>query len=654
MPIEAAAGNGRFGVTMSVQFGIWNFNVRAFNRDRMEKVSLSCTPYGPDGSDSYSNSHISVHHWSFHATRESRLETQPHVSGSGAVVTWDGRLDNRAEIVARLPKVVNTDSPDIRVVAAAYEQWDVNCFAKLIGDWAVSIWDPNLRSLILAKDAIGTQPLYYLMDEDKVAWSSILDPLVLCAEKPLSICEEYIAGCLSFFPAAHLTPYSDIQSVPPSSWVQIGVGKHAVQKYWNFDPGKRTRYKSDAEYEEHFRSVFAKAVQRRLRSDGPILAELSGGVDSSSIVCMADTLIAHGTSDSPRLDTVSYYDDSEPNWNERPYLSKVETQRGRPGFHLDVSSQKLFTFAPPRDGFEASPFSSGNSMQSRHLAAYLIGNGNRVVLSGIGGDEVLGGVPSATPELEDLLAKARLRSLAHELKVWALQRRKPWFHLLFEAVRRFFPLSLVGLPKHRHPPKWLNKSFIGRNRCALQGYERRINLFGPLPSFQENLATLEVLRRQLACFVLAKDPPYEKRYPYLDRELLEFLFSIPREQLVRPGQRRSLMRRALSGIVPHEVLNRKRKGFISRSPRVAMLAERESLMEMSHDMVSALLGIVDEETFCETLDRAHIDPDARIIPLLRTAHIELWLRGLRNQQTVRLLSQPKLRFPSVSEAFESR
>jgi asparagine synthase (glutamine-hydrolysing) len=639
---------------MSVQFGIWNFDVRALNRDCMEKVSLRCSPYGPDGCDSYSNSHISVHHWSFHVTRESRQETQPHATSSGAVVTWDGRLDNRAEIVARLPKVINTDSPDICVVAAAYEAWNMSCFAKLVGDWAVSIWDPNSRSLILAKDAIGTQPLYYLIDKGKVAWSSILDPLVLCAEKPLSICEEYIAGCLSFFPAAHLTPYSDIQSVPPSSWVQIGVGKHEVQQYWDFDPSKRTRYKSDAEYEEHFRSVFAKAIQSRLRSNTPILTELSGGMDSSSIVCMADTLIAHGTTDSPRLDTVSYYDDSEPNWNELPYLSKVEAQRGRTGFHIDVGSQKLFTFEPQSDGFEASPFSSGSSNQSRLLAECLIRNGNRVVLSGIGGDEVLGGVPSATPELEDLLAKARFRSLAHELKVWALQRRKPWFHLLFEAVRRFLPLSLVGLPKHRHPPKWLNKSFIGRNRCALQGYETGIKLFGPLPTFQENLATLEVLRRQLACLVLAKDPPYEKRYPYLDRELLEFLFSIPREQLVRPGQRRSLMRRALSGIVPHEVLNRKRKGFISRSPRVAMLAERESLVEVSHDMVSALLGIVDEETFRETLDRAHIDPDARIIPLLRTAHIELWLRGLRNQQTGRLLSQPKLRFPSVSEAFESR
>ena len=86
---------------------------------------------------------------------------------------------------------------------------------------------------------------------------------------------------------------------------------------------------SDAEYEEHFRSVFAQSVRRRLRSDSPILAELSGGMDSSSIVCMADEIISRGQLATPRLDTLSYYDDSEPNWNERPYFSQVEEKRGR-------------------------------------------------------------------------------------------------------------------------------------------------------------------------------------------------------------------------------------------------------------------------------------------------------------------------------------
>jgi len=131
------------------------------------------------------------------------------------------------------------------------------------------------------------------------------------------------------------------------------------------------------------------------------------------------------------------------------------------------------------------------------------------VLSGIGGDEVMGGVPTPTPELEDLLARARFRALAHKLKVWALNRRKPWFYLLFEAARGFFPPQLVGMPKHKRPAPWLNPGFIKRNRAALQGYGSRLMLFGPLPSFQDNVGTLDVLRRQLACDALSSDPPRE-------------------------------------------------------------------------------------------------------------------------------------------------
>src|SRR5258706_8761259 len=151
------------------------------------------------------------------------------------------------------------------------------------------------------------------------------------------------------FRAPHLTPCVGIHSVPPSSFVLLRVERHTVNKYWDFDPEKKIRYRTDAEYEEHFRTVFAKAVQRKLRSDRPVLAELSGGRDSSSIVCMADTIIARGAAETPRLDTVSYFDDSEPNWNERPYFTKVEEKSCRIGCHIDVGCQEKVKYEPDRD-----------------------------------------------------------------------------------------------------------------------------------------------------------------------------------------------------------------------------------------------------------------------------------------------------------------
>ena len=617
---------------MSIQFGRWNSDGKPIDQTYLAKVKPIIAPYGPDDEGAYAISNVSILYRAFHTTKESRRETQPHVSGSGVVITWDGRLDNRAELIRCLRDVLTISATDVSIVAAAYEEWGTNCFARLVGDWALSIWDANSRSLFLAKDPIGTRHLYYSIDSNQVTWSTILDPLVLFAGKSFALCEEYIAGWFSFFPATHLTPYVGIHSVPPSCSVVIRNGKQTVTKYWDFDPAKKIRYSTDAEYEEGFRAVFGEAVRRRIRSDSPILAELSGGMDSSSIVCMADTIIARGAAETPRLDTISYYDDSEPNWNERPYFTKVEEKRRRTGTHIDVGSQELFKFELDIDHFAATPASSGGhpSETSRQFAAIMASKGNRVVLSGIGGDEVTGGVPTPTPELEDLLARGQFRTLAQRLRVWALNKRKPWFHLLFEAARSFLPSALVRIPKHMRPVPWLNPNFVKRNLLASRGYETRLTLFGPVPSFQDNLSTLDVLRRQLHCSVLWSEPPYEKRYPYLDRALLEFVYAIPREQLVRPGQRRSLVRRALIQIVPEDLLNRKRKAFVARKPMAAISTEWPRLVDMTKDMVSSSAGIIDPNALLHCLEEARHGLDIALISLLRTLSIESWLRRLRN------------------------
>lgn len=613
---------------MSAQFGRWNFDGKPVDREYLEKVKPLVGPYGPDNAGSYFNGNASIFYYAFHTTKESRHETQPHITASGAVITWDGRLDNRAELIRQLRNVLKINSADVSIVAAAYQEWGTNCFAKLIGDWALSIWDTNKRALILAKDPVGTRHLYYSLDKNQVTWSTILDPLALFAGKTLQLCEEYIAGWFSFFPAAHLTPYVGIDSVAPSSLVIIQPGQRTVRRYWDFDPGKRIQYRTDREYEEHFRLVFRESVRRRLRSDCPVLAELSGGMDSSSIVCMADTIIARGAAETPRLDTISYYNDSEPNWNERPYFTRVEERRGRPGCHIDISSRERFKFEFLNDCFAATPGSSDHSNEAaRQFGAHMTSQGHRVVLSGIGGDEVTGGVPTPTPQLADLLARAKIIDLAHQLKIWALSKRIPWFYLLFETVRQFLPTA-VCVPKHKRPVPWLHPSFVRRHRDVLRGYESRLKLFGALPSFQTSIRTLEVLRRQLMCCTLSSDPPYEKRFPYLDRSLLEFLYAIPREQMVRPGQRRSLMRRALAGIVPEEILDRKRKAFVARTPLVAISMEWNSIVQKSLHMVASSFGIVRPESLSEVLQKARRGQVVPMVPLLRTLAIETWLTNL--------------------------
>ncbi len=635
---------------MSVQFGRWNFEGQTPAPDYVEKVSATLAPYGPDSDESYSKDGIRILYRAFHTTKESRRETQPHISLSGAVITWDGRLDNHADLISELRDSLTIASTDVAIVAAAYDKWGTHCFAKLIGDWALSIWNPVNRSLILAKDPIGLHHLFYSFDSNHVTWSTILDPLVLFAGKTFLICEEYIAGWFSHFPAPHLTPYLGLHSVPPSSWVLLRPRKHTVDKYWDFDPSKKIRYRTDAEYEEHFRAVFAKAVQRRLRSDSPILAELSGGMDSSSIVCMADTIIARGAAETPRLDTISWYDDSydhiEPDTNELHWINKVEEKRGRTGYHMnlrelkakEVVSQKSLNSDFASDRFAAVPIPGSRRSEIFHrYGAYMKSVGHRVVFSGLAGESATGGgVPSPTPELQNLIARARFGALAHQLKAWAAKMRKRRLPLLWEAARGFFSATSIIMPKYITPATWFHPGFVHRNHMAICGYPSRVKLFGPLPSFQENVRTLDAERSLLAFYALPSELLREVRYPYVDRSLLEFMYAIPREQIVRVGQRRALMKRALAGIVPDELLNRRRKPFVppeskEQAGKKGTSTEWPRLVEIGRSMISSSIGIVNPDRFFEALQKVQPNEEVLIDSFTRALILESWLRHLTSQ-----------------------
>jgi len=613
---------------MSVQFGRWNFDGNGPDLEHVEQARTALAPFAPDSMSSFAETGVSILYGAFHTTKEAPHEKQPCILRSGSVMTWDGRLDNRDELVPQLSGRSSNDTSDASVAGAAYERWGTDCFAKLIGDWALSVWDPIARSLILAKDPIGTRHLYYSAERDQITWSTIIDLLVPFA-RLVKFEEEYIAGWLTFFPAAHLTPYVGIYSVPPSCFVCLRQQTRTTNKYWDFEPRKTIRYRYDNEYEEHFRTVFGASVRRRLRSDAPVVAELSGGMDSSSIVCVADRLVAEGLAETLRLDTISYYDDNEPNWNERPYFSKVEEKRGRRGSHIDVSSQQTFAVDLACEQFAATPGSLIQPSKSARLfAACLRSHGYRVLLSGIGGDEVLGGVATPTPELADLMATASVLALAQRAMAWALAARRPFVHLLLEAVKTFLPPRLVGLPIHKRPPVWLVRGFVERNRAALQGYPNRVRLFGPRPSFQNNLSTFDMLRRQLACSSLPSDPPYETRYPYLDRELLEFLYSLPPQQIVRPTQRRSLMRRSLRDIVPPEILNRSRKGYVSRGPVLSLSSQWSHLLGMTEEMACEKYGVANKQSFRAALQNAKNGNEPSVVPLIRMVAVESWMRNL--------------------------
>ena len=348
-------------------------------------------------------------------------------------------------------------------------------------------------------------------------------------------------------------------------------------------------------------------------------------MDSSSIVCMADDVIARGRAVTPRLDTLSYYDDSEPNWNERPYFSQVTERRGQAGCCIDLSSTTFSLFSIEQGELLVVP--NGPSLPTAVTAQvlqYMTEHRNHVLLSGLGGDELLGGVPTPIPELADLLARGNIRKLVPKLTAWALAKRRPVLLLLFDTVKTFLPFQPAMASSRWHCG--LNPQWIGRFLAASGGYACRLRILGPLPSFQENRSAVDSLRRQISTAVSCSDLPYEKRYPYLDRDMVEFLFAVPREQLVRPNQRRSLMRRALAAVVPNDILNRKRKAFVTRRSFSAITAEWRDIERLLHDMQVTKLGFIDAVRFREVLEQAKRGNAVPVAPLIRILALECWVR----------------------------
>lgn len=612
---------------MSAQYGIWHFGGKPVYLARLERVDSMIARYGPDGSNSFTRESLGMVYRAFNTTRESHFERQPFVSSQGNVMMWDGRLDNRSDLLQQLREASLPDLTDVAIVMAAYEKWGTDCLRRLIGDWALSVWDQREQILLLAKDFAGPRHLHYSINSERLEWCTVLDPLVLLGGHSFSLREEFVAGYLANFPPDHMTPYCGIDSVPAGAFVRVQKGTATAYTYWQFPPNKRIRYQADAEYEEHFRSVFAQAVRRRLRSDAPILAELSGGMDSSSIACMADAVIARGEAETPRLDTISYCDDKEPNWDERPYFAKVEEKRGRKGCHLDVGQQA--SFAEPMDGRYFCPLPGvskvGLEFEERRIAC-IQNAGNRTLLSGIGGDESLGGVPTPIPELADLIVQGRLMQLAHQLKAWSLTKKRPWAHLLFETIGEFFPPFVTRSFKKKRIAPWLHAQFVRHHQAALLDSGCRTRLGGALPSYQSNVNALAGLRRQLGSSIPSIVGCYDVSYPCLDRDLIEFLYSIPRDQILRPGQRRSLMRRALVGITPDEILNRKRKAYVSRRPLVEIEMAWSSLACLCERSPSGALGITDRARFAEALQDVRHGHAPHLVWLVRMLKLELWLQ----------------------------
>jgi asparagine synthase (glutamine-hydrolysing) len=565
---------------MSMQAGIWHYDHKPILPETFDAFEERLAAQGPDGRGRFEDPGFAMLHCAFYITEEDSLETQPIRATGGSVLTWDGRLDNRQEILTALGRSEADLPTDAEIAIAALDAWDSRALPRLIGDWALSYWNPQQRRLLLARDCIGMRTLYYLPTKNSFFWSTDLAALVLHSGERFNLSDEYFAGFFTSNPEPHLTPYDEIKAVPPGGYLEVTSNRVRVRRYWSFNSVRAICYRSDSEYEEHFRQVFRQSVRRRLRTSYPILSDLSGGLDSSSIVCMVHDIVTNGEA-SANLNTFSIYSLEEPGGDERPYFEAVERHIGKRGTHMEVRSDGSTALSPLRDPY-FSPFpeySDGLLEGEREFLSRTGHQGNRLHFKGLGGDELLGGVQNPVPELAALLWKFRLVTFKRQVIAWALQRKTTVWSLLGQAVLSLAPISIRELLHSREDmPTWFRSEFARRQHIVRRRISAvtdwRAHLPGPPSPDSQYLS--------LAASLVGYLPPFsfseQWALPYYDRDLVSFLFAIPDEQILRPQQRRSIMRRGLKGIVPDEVLLRKTKWLGRRQPALDLLGQAKSLV----------------------------------------------------------------------------
>jgi len=616
---------------------------------------------GPDGGDFVIRDSIGMCYRAFHTNRESRLEKQPLVAPDGRILIADLRIDNREDLVKELADFLHghtTTITDIQIAMAAHERWGDMFPARLIGEYALILWNPADRTVLMARDHIGARTLYYLQTKETLVCSSELLPLLDMGGISLEIDDEYVAGYLAQNPEPSLTPYKKIHTLQPGCLGKVIHGKLREQRYWSLNSSIQIRYKTDREYEEHFLYLLQEAVRAPLRADGPVFADLSGGLDSSSIVCVADQIITNGEVQCPHLETVSQVFDESPTSDERKFIRCVEDQRGRSGHHLAEEQYRLLSPTIKTVSMGTINLCLISFEYHRALCAAMRRSGARVLLSGQGGDEMLNCGTNPASELADLLFEFHPLQLHRSLKVWSESLNKPYPQLLWKY-------SILPCLSEKTQFKLNNNPVLKKSRWFNSDFAKRMNLYdrmaGASDIFDCRLPSARMQARGFVSAVQSIAAGYRREiadievsYPFLHRPLVEFLQAIPFEQRVRPGETRSLMRRSLRNLLPDKTLRRQSKGNPTEAFLRAVIREYSWLSEMFEEPRVCSYGYVDGAKFKAELNKARMGCEVNATLFLKIIPLELWLRAIENKQGFKKSTSSKAWAPVRPAVFSRR
>ncbi len=520
---------------------------------------------GPDGEGIYTDPGIALGHRRLSIIDLSESAGQPMTDASGRyVMVFNGEIYNYREVRAKLPEYPFRTLSDSEVLLAAYCQWGAACLEHLNGMFAFAVWDKEKRELFVARDRLGVKPLYYFHQGGTFAFCSEMRALLASGLIRSRLNPQAVSNYLMYQSvSAPLTVIQDLNRLMPGEYGFFRDGQFTRGFYWQIERSAGEGLESDpAVVRKTVRRLLTESVERRMVSDVPLGAFLSGGIDSSAVVgLMAEC------SEQP-INTFSIIFE-EPEFDESSYAALVARRFNtrhtplllRPGDFLEAFPEAMTAMDSP----------SGDGFNSYLVSKVTKQAGITVALSGIGGDELFAGYASF-------------------LRWWRL-RQHPWWRVpgvlrhaagkilgQFTDTRmvRFGDMAAAGTPDI----EFIYPSFrqILAPRQASQLLNQAAGFEDPLQQLlfdrREDIHRLPVLSQYTVAEllgytlnVLLKDSDQmgmaaalEVREPFFDYRLIEYVLRIP-DHLKYPRYPKSLLVESLAPLLPDEVVHRPKKGF---------------------------------------------------------------------------------------------
>lgn len=561
---------------------------------------------------------------------------QPMSSDDGqCTLVFNGEIYNFVELRGELEALGHRfrSHGDSEVLLAAYRQWGTACLQRLSGMWAFVLFDRARGLMFGSRDRFGMKPLFRHATPKGVLFASEIKAIRasgLYHPKPdLATCAEYLyAGELD---RGHRTFYEGIDQVPAAHAFELDLaGRYRQWRYWDVAPGATT---SPSVPDEAFAAAFDDAMRLHMRSDVPVGVNLSGGLDSTSILCAAARLHAEAGAHTPLL--AFCYQDSQ--FDESRYIADTLAQTGAQVVPLQLTPVQLFESLPQVLAHQDEPMHTMTAVVGYHLMSLAARHGVKVVLNGQGADEVIGGYGSYFPvRWAELVRDGRMAEARSEIDAYTQAHGGDANSRLARARRQVLQSSLAAWPPYR----WLaDRRHLARLRSASWirpelASHLTTHRYRP-PSGLTAVLRDSVQRDPLPLYLRIEDRnsmahSVEARLPFLDHRLVELVFSMGSDWKLRGPWNKYVLRQGMRGRIPESVRQRVDKmGFPTDMSNWLRGPLYEPVKAVVHDPAFAADPLVDARQVQLALER-HRSGQAKLAEALFAAvQIHLWQRSLK-------------------------